>query len=89
VELEPIWGRPDWLLGERAPDVSPHMRWLPGVTFVQVTIDQFFGTAVPMGQGHNYADSSVAGWAAVLPPPGWTDADGARLQPIIMQIPGD
>jgi len=60
------------------------MRWLPVVTFLQVTIDQFFGTAVPLGQGHNYANSSVAAWALVVPPDGWTAADSARLQKIVV-----
>ena len=79
-----LWARPDWLSGEHAPGVSPHMRWLPVVTFLQVTIDQFFGTAVPLGQGHNYANSSVAAWALVVPPDGWTAADSARLQKIVV-----
>lgn len=82
-----IWRRPDWLSGERAPDVPPSMTWLPGVTFLQVSIDQFFGTSVPIGQGHNYADASVAAWSLLVPPPGWTAQDAARLQDVVLPPP--
>lgn len=57
---------PDWLKEKRAPDVSPNMHWIPIVTFLQVTVDQFFGTAVPVGHGHNYSNTDAYSWAAVL-----------------------
>ena len=44
---ELIWQRPEWLTGERAPDVSPHMRWIPVVTAVQVGLDMLVSVDVP------------------------------------------
>src|SRR3954451_1119007 len=78
-----ILDRPDWLRGERGPDVSPSMVWLPFVTFWQVTADMAFSTGVPDGHGHSYRADYVNGWAAVAQPPGWTDADTARLRPVV------
>ena len=74
---------PDWLTEPRGPDVSAAMHWYPVVTFLQVTVDQFFGTVVPQGHGHNYASEMVGYWADVVPPPTWTAADTTRLQALI------
>ncbi|WP_244524426.1 alpha/beta hydrolase [Trujillonella endophytica] len=78
-----VLGHPDWLRGERGPDVSPGMVWLPVVTFWQVTADLVFAVDAPDGHGHRYEADYVDGWAAVAQPPGWTDADTERLRPII------
>jgi uncharacterized membrane protein len=78
-----ILNRPDWLRGERGPDVSQSTVWLPFVTFWQVTADMAFATGVPDGHGHSYRADYVNGWADVAQPPGWTDADTARLRPVV------
>src|SRR5215218_4016004 len=78
-----ILNHPDWLRGERGPDVSQGMVWLPFVTFWQVTADMAFSTGVPDGPGHSYRADYVNGWAEVAQPPGWTDADTERLRPMI------
>jgi uncharacterized membrane protein len=78
-----ILGHPDWLRGERGPDVSPSMFWMPFVTFWQVTADLVFSTGVPDGHGHKYAADYVNGWAAVAQPPGWTTDDTRRLRDLI------
>jgi uncharacterized membrane protein len=78
-----ILHRPDWLRGERGPDVSQGMVWLPFVTFWQVTADMVFAVDVPDGHGHKYAADYVDGWAAVAQPPGWTDADTERLREVV------
>jgi uncharacterized membrane protein len=78
-----ILTRPDWLEGDRGPDVSPGMVWLPLVTFWQVTADMAFATGVPDGHGHSYRADYVDGWAEVAQPPGWTDADTERLRPLV------
>jgi uncharacterized membrane protein len=75
--------RPDWLEGERGPDVSGSTVWLPFVTFWQVTADLVFSTGVPDGHGHTYRADYVDGWAEVAQPPGWTDADTVRLRQLI------
>ncbi len=74
---------PDWLKEPPGPGRTPTMRYYPVLTFLQVTVDQFVGVNVPNGQGHNYGTAMPAAWAAVSQPPGWTDADTARLEALI------
>jgi uncharacterized membrane protein len=78
-----ILNHPDWLSGERGPDVSQGMIWLPLVTFWQVTADMAFSTGVPDGHGHKYSADYVNAWAEVAQPPGWTDTDTDRLRSLI------
>ena len=67
------WNRPAWLGGNRGPDVSPHLRWYPIVTFLQVAFDLPVATAVPLGYGHNYSPSSyLDAWITVTQPKHWT-----------------
>ena len=72
-----------WLEGERGPDVSQSMVWIPFVSFWQVTADLVFAVDVPDGHGHKYEADYVNGWAAVAEPPGWTAADIERLRELI------
>jgi uncharacterized membrane protein len=66
--------KPAWLGGQRGPDVSPHLKWYPVVTFLQIAFDLPMATSVPNGYGHNYSPSSyIDAWVAVtksedLPP---------------------
>ncbi|MFN8158752.1 MAG: alpha/beta-hydrolase family protein [Candidatus Nanopelagicales bacterium] len=78
---------PDWLAEPPGPGRSPDMSWYPVVTFLQVTVDQFTGVDVPDGQGHNYGGAMPATWATASQPPGWTEADTARLEAIITAMP--
>ena len=72
--------QPDWLRGPRPPDVSSAMHWYPLVTFWQVAADLALSTAVPAGHGHSYGMlQGAAAWAAIIPPPGWTNARTAEL----------
>ncbi len=64
--------KPDWLREPRGADVLPATRWLPWVTFWQVTADMVFSTGVPDGHGHVYKKEYVDAWAAVTQPAGWT-----------------
>lgn len=84
-----IWHEPNWLKEPRGPDVSPSMQWYPFVTFFQVTVDQFFGTFVPPGHGHNYSDSIVAALAAIAKPSQWTAEKTEQLQILIDAYPVD
>jgi uncharacterized membrane protein len=77
--------RPDWLVEPPGPDRSVDMRWLPFVTFWQVTADMAFSTGVPAGHGHNYGASTVAAWVEIVPPAGWTPDRTATLTRIIAQ----
>jgi uncharacterized membrane protein len=78
-----LWQRPQWLRGERGPDVSPDMHWYPGITFWQTTVDLLFANKAPTGHGHVYKSGTVDGWAAVASPPGWTVADTVRLRALL------
>jgi uncharacterized membrane protein len=72
--------RPEWLAdGQRGPDVSPTMGWVPLVTMLQVLLDMPSAGSVPEGYGHMYsARANMEAWAAVTRPPKWNDvrADG-------------
>ncbi|MFE3999895.1 alpha/beta hydrolase [Nocardioides sp. YIM B13467] len=75
--------RPDWLEEERGRDVSPNVRWIPGVTMLQLGVDQFSANSVPSGQGHQFGTAPVYAWASILPPPGWTDQRTDELATVI------
>lgn len=63
------WNRPAWLTNPPGPDVSPHLRWYPIITFLQIGFDLPMATTVPIGHGHNYSPSSyIDGWVAVTQP---------------------
>lgn len=80
-----ILHEPDWLREPPGPDVLPALRWMPFVTFWQVSMDLFVAGAVPRGHGHNYVTEYSDGWAAIAPPEGWTDADTAALREVVAQ----
>ncbi|MGI1661503.1 alpha/beta hydrolase [Palleronia sp. KMU-117] len=68
-----FWRKPDWMAAPIGPDVSPDFRWIPVVTFLQLTFDMMFAVAPPMGHGHVYAFGDyVDAWASLTGAPGWT-----------------
>ena len=71
--------RPDWLEEPRGRNVSPDIRWIPGVTMLQLAADQLTANSVPAGQGHQFGQEPVYAWARILPPPGWSEQDSERL----------
>jgi uncharacterized membrane protein len=75
--------RPDWLEEARGRDVLPQMRWIPFVTFWQVSADLVQSTATPSGHGHVYVGDHVDAWAEVLQPPGWSPERSRQLRQII------
>ncbi|REE74865.1 putative membrane protein [Rhodococcus wratislaviensis] len=81
--LDLLLNRPDWLREPHGPDVDPGMRWIPFVTFWQVTLDMVFSADVPPGHGHNYGEDAVDMWAAILQPPGWTPGDTERARALL------
>ncbi|KHL18991.1 UNVERIFIED_CONTAM: membrane protein [Mumia flava] len=83
-----IFSRPDWLSEPRGPDVLDTVRWIPLVTFWQVSADLAIGAEVPAGYGHNYTGEHVDGWADVLRSPGWTPERSARLRAMIAEDEG-
>lgn len=75
--------QPDWLREPRGADVLPEMRWIPWVTFWQVTADMVFSTGVPPGHGHKYLQDYVDAWVAVAQPSDWSADDTARLRTLL------
>lgn len=75
-----IWSQPDWLREAPGDDVSPRLRWFPVVTFLQLTVDQFFANDKLGGHGHNYAPDVVHAWAAVTQPDNWKSEQLDKLQ---------
>jgi uncharacterized membrane protein len=67
-----VLNRPDWLEEPRGSDVLDATRWVPFVTFWQVTADLALGFSTEPGHGHNYTGEHVDGWAAVMQPDEWT-----------------
>ncbi|WP_454789793.1 alpha/beta hydrolase [Mycolicibacterium lutetiense] len=75
--------RPDWLREPLGPDVDPGMRWLPIVTFWQVTLDMIFSADVPYGYGHAFGPDAADLWVDILAPHGWDPALTQRIQDAI------
>jgi uncharacterized membrane protein len=75
-----VFSRPDWLVEPPGADRTASMRWYPIVTFWQVSADMPIAVGVPGGHGHNYGNAVLDGWAAVVPPDGWTDQDTERVR---------
>ncbi len=76
-----LFQRPDWLVGERGPDVSQELVWYPIVTALQVGFDMIRSTETKRGFGHMYSASSyIDAWLEVTEPAGWPDMDVERLK---------
>ncbi|KZS64298.1 alpha/beta hydrolase [Mycobacterium ostraviense] len=78
-----LFKKPDWLSEPRGYDVLPQTRWIPVVTFLQVTADMAVAVEVPPGHGHHYVADAADAWAAILSPPGWTHQMTERLRPVL------
>ena len=72
---------PEWLQeGERGPDVSRRMRWIPVVTMWQVAADVGAASLVPEGFGHLYGPTEyLSAWLGLLEPVDWDSDDSERL----------
>ncbi|BBZ42725.1 hypothetical protein MPRM_00060 [Mycobacterium parmense] len=77
-----LFKEPDWLKEKRATTL-PQTRWIPVVTFLQVSADMAVAVDVPDGHGHHYVGDVADGWAAVPSPPGWTQEKTDRLRPLL------
>jgi uncharacterized membrane protein len=80
---ELMYARPTWLEEHRGDDVVDAMRWIPFVTFWQVTADLPFATNVPDGHGHVYTSQYVDAWAHILQPPDWDGERAEQLRDLI------
>ncbi len=77
--LDALWRPPEWMDRPRGFDVPGAARWFPLVSSVQSVADLIDQLEPPPGFGHVFSTDYVNGWAQVLPPEGWTDADTERL----------
>lgn len=72
---------PEWMKGERGPDISPDLKWIPLVTFFQVLFDLIMADQVPKGNAHNYsALNYIDAWVEVSEPARWSEAETLRLK---------
>jgi uncharacterized membrane protein len=73
--------KPDWLRGERGPDVSPYLDWYPIVTFLQVGFDMLTADSEKSGFGHTYsAENYIDAWLEVTEPEGWSEVGITQLK---------
>lgn len=79
-----LFHRPDWLAEPAGYDVLPNVRWIPVITFLQVSADMAVSVDVPAGHGHHYGPNVADAWAAILSPPGWTPEKTAKLRALLL-----
>jgi uncharacterized membrane protein len=78
--LNHIWSPPEWMDRPRGYDVSEQATWFPIVSAVGAVSDLVAQLSTPPGFGHVYDHDYLDGWARVVPPTNWTDADTRRLE---------
>ena len=78
--FDTLLNEPEWIQDPTGYDVPDRAHWFPFVTWAAGVADLAAGFGAAPGYGHDYSISFVAGWAAVAPPQGWTDAETLRLQ---------
>ncbi|MGY0499605.1 alpha/beta hydrolase [Nocardia sp. FBN12] len=78
-----LFQKPDWLDEQRGPDVLSSTRWIPVVTFLQVSADMAVSIDVPDGHGHAFRADIADAWAAILSPADWTGSDTERLRAVL------
>lgn len=68
-----FYREPDWMKGERGPDVSKALTWYPIITFFQLGMDMALSLTSPLGHGHVYAPADyIDSWMAMIEPQGWS-----------------
>jgi uncharacterized membrane protein len=87
--IEALWRRPEWMKHPRGSDVPDNVRWFPLVSGVQAVADMLNQLSPPPGFGHVYSTDYVKGWASIIPPEGWTEADTKRLEQFLQNVAGD
>jgi uncharacterized membrane protein len=78
-----LFAKPDWLREPRGYDVLDSVRWIPVITFLQVSADMAVSNDVPDGHGHTFHADIADSWAAILQPEGWTASDTQRLREVL------
>lgn len=78
-----LFNEPDWLKEPLGEDINPAMRWLPFVTFWQVTADMAFAAGVPAGHGHAYGSEATGILVDMLEPQDWNEEVTARVEALL------
>lgn len=78
-----LFREPDWLDEDHGFDRSPTMRWMPIVTFWQVTLDLPRAGNVPAGHGHNYGTSMLDGLVAIAGEDRFSTQDVEELRELL------
>ncbi|GAB20150.1 hypothetical protein GOEFS_106_00460 [Gordonia effusa NBRC 100432] len=78
-----LFSEPDWLKEQRGSDVLGSTRWIPVVSFLQLSADMAVAVNVPDGHGHHYLSAVPYAWAQILQPPGWTPEKTKKLEPLL------
>jgi len=63
---ELVWHKPDWISEKVDGDVSPHMQYTRGATYIQVLVDMPVAGTAPGGHGHTYHEELIPLWEAIL-----------------------
>lgn len=63
---ELVWHKPDWISEKVDGDVSPHMQYMRGATYIQVLVDMPVAGTAPGGHGHTYHEELIPLWEAIL-----------------------
>lgn len=79
--------RPDWLEEARGDDVPDTMRWMPLVTFLQVSADLAGAFSTQPAHGHNFSGEHAAAWVNVLQPDDWAPEVTERLRQELARHP--
>jgi uncharacterized membrane protein len=81
-----LLAEPDWLKERPGYDVQPAIRWYPVVTFLQLSADLALAQRARVAHGHYFRAVTVAAWAAVTQPPGWSPARSAELTSLLDRL---
>jgi uncharacterized membrane protein len=58
--------KPQWLNHPSSSNVSPHMIWRPGLTFLQLAAELLKSSSQPSGVGHSYHDRILPAWREII-----------------------
>lgn len=79
-----FYRKPEWLsAGQRSPDISEDMVFIPLVTGLQGIADMAMAEGVPDDAGHRYGDATLFSWIEVTGDGGLDEAAIARIKAVI------
>ena len=84
MDFSIFYRKPEWLAeGQRSPDVSDKMVFIPLVTGLQGLADMAMAEGVPDDAGHRYGDATFFAWIKVTGDGGLDQAALDRIQAVI------